>query len=72
MPSEEGRIIGRGCEEQKQCLAVAVAGRDPADSEVLLLVTEAALHDSCAQVADDPAGCRDMLAECRRFFVTSQ
>ena len=47
-------------EEQKQCLAVAVAGRDPADSEVLLPVTEAALHDSCAQVADDPAGCRDI------------
>lgn len=47
-------------EEQQQCLAVAVAGRYPADSEVQLLVAEAALHDSCAQVADDPAGGRDI------------
>ncbi len=46
--------------EQKQCLAISIAGRDPADSEEFLLVTEAALQDSCAQVADDQAGCRDI------------
>lgn len=39
---------------------MSVAGRDPADSEVLLLVAEAALHDSCAQVADDSTGGRDI------------
>ena len=42
-------------EEQKQSLAVAVAGGYSADSEVLLLVSEAALHDCSAQVADDSA-----------------
>ena len=47
-------------EEQEQCLAVSVAGRDPADSEVLLLFAEAALHDSCPQVADDSTGGRDI------------
>ena len=35
-------------EEQEQSLAVTVAGGYPADSEVLLLVAEAALHDCSA------------------------
>lgn len=45
-------------EEQKQSLAVAVAGGYPADSEVLLLVSETSLHDRCAQIADDSPGGR--------------
>lgn len=47
-------------EEQKEGLAVAVAGGDAADTEVLLLVAEAALHDGGAQVTDDTAGGRDV------------
>ena len=55
-------------EEQKQCLAVAVTGGYPADTEVLLLVSETALHDCCAEVADDSAGGRDV----RRFVLGSR
>lgn len=47
-------------EEQKQSLTVTVAGGYPADSEVLLLVAEAALHDCSAQIADDSARGRDV------------
>ena len=39
---------------------MAVAGGDAADTEVLLLVAEAALHDGGAQVTDDTAGGRDV------------
>ena len=42
-------------EEQKEGLAVAVAGGNAADTEVLLLVAEAALHYGGAQVTDDTA-----------------
>lgn len=57
-------------EEQKQRLAVAVAGGYPADSEGLLLVAEAALYDCGAQVADDSARGRDVsrfAPECGSF-----
>lgn len=47
-------------EKQQQCLAVAVSGGYPADSEVLLLIAEAALHDCSAQIADDSARGRDV------------
>ena len=47
-------------EEQKEGLAVAVAGGNAADTEVLLLVAEAALHYGGAQVTDDTAGGRDV------------
>ena len=57
LPGDKCRGVGHvDAEEQEQCLAVAVAGRYPADPEVLLLVAEAAFHDSGAQVADDSAG----------------
>ncbi len=39
---------------------MAVAGGDAADTEVLLLVAEAALQDRGAQVTDDTAGGRDV------------
>lgn len=61
LPCGKCRGVGHVyAEEQEQCLAVAVAGGYPADSEVLLLVAEAALHDCGAQVADDSARGRDI------------
>lgn len=61
-------------EEQKEGLAVAVAGGDAADTEVLLLVAEAALHYGGAQVTDDTAGGRSvspgmLLGKMRRKFI---
>lgn len=66
LPCGKYRGVGHVyAKEQEQCLTVAVAGGYPADSEVLLLVAEAALHDCGAQVADDSARGRDI----RRFVL---
>ena len=61
LPSGKCGCVGHvDAEEQKEGLAVAVAGGDAADTEVLLLVAEAALHYGGAQVTDDTAGGRDV------------
>lgn len=61
LPGGECGGVGHvNAEKQKQSLAVTVAGGYSADSEVLLMVSEAALHDCSAQVADDSARGRDV------------
>lgn len=62
---ESGGIGHVYSEEQRQYLAVPVAGRYPAYTEVLILIAEAAFHDGGAQVAEDTPGsvilCRSAL-----------
>ena len=57
---KRGRIGHVDAEEQEQCLAVSVAGRYAPYAIVLLLIAETALHDCCAEVANDSTRGRDV------------
>lgn len=57
LPCDESRCVGHvDAEEEQERLAVAVSGSDASHTVVEFLIAETALHDRCAQIADDAPG----------------